>query len=54
MNPLIVCTHLFFFKRLSSVEKEKILKRKKETKKKKASEFLFSKQTVCSPYGSCL
>lgn len=35
MNPLIVCTHLVFFKRLSSVEKKKILKRKKQTNKKK-------------------
>lgn len=47
MNPLIVCAHLVFFKRLSSVEKEKILKRKKK-KKQKASELLFAKQMVQS------
>ena len=34
MNPLIVCTHLVVFKRLSSVEKEKILKIKSKKKKK--------------------
>ena len=34
MNPLIVCTHLVVFKRLSSVEKEKILKIKSQNKKK--------------------
>lgn len=32
MNPLIVCTHLVVFKRLSSVEKEKILKIKSKKK----------------------
>lgn len=34
MNPLIVCTHLVVFKRLSSVEKEKILKIKSKKKNK--------------------
>lgn len=55
MNPLIVCTHLVVFKRLSSVEKEKILKikSKKKNKTQKASEFLFSKQTMYSPYRRC-
>lgn len=44
MNPLIVCTHLVVFKRLSSVEKEKILKiksKKNKTKHKRLQNFSF-------------
>lgn len=42
MNPLIVCTHLVVFKRLSSVEKEKILKIKSKKKNKNTKGFRIS------------
>lgn len=48
MNPLIVCTHLVFFKRLSSVEKKKILKRKKETNKKKRLQNFSFQNKLCA------
>lgn len=54
MNPLIVCTHLVVFKRLSSVEKEKILKikskKKKHTQKhKRLQNFSFQNKRCTVP-----
>lgn len=51
MNPLIVCTHLVVFKRLSSVEKEKILKikSKKKTKHKRLQNFSFQNKRCTVP-----